>query len=163
MKLHERLSVRGKAVDMNSPQIWVAGHYVNLPESVSGVLEKHMIRRDDESGKSRSSFYHIVDPETLGQSTGLKDKNGEPIFEGDIVKLLHNISFHKAGLYQVIHHWGCLLLHNKDDIVMFSDIVFDTQQHPHESIGEIQANGIKVLEVIGNIHSNPELAQLNEK
>ena len=40
----------------------------------------------DGSGNQREPYEYEVDPATVGQCTGLEDKNGKLIFEGDIVK-----------------------------------------------------------------------------
>ena len=70
-----------------------------------------------------------IQEETLGQYTGLKDKNGKKIFEGDIVKY-----FKETFLV----NWGRVVL-----IFMMIEKYpkFDNQY----------------IEVIGNIHDNPEL------
>ena len=85
-----------------------------------------------------------VIPETVGQYTGLIDKNGRRIFEGDIIKIPDDYEQygHNAGqLYAVYFAFGGFRLKPK----------FNKEARGYwlEDDGEV--------EVIGNIHDNPEL------
>ena len=80
-----------------------------------------------------------VKPETVGEFTGLLDKNGKKIFERDIVKFSHP-AFNKSRIGVIsyeINETGFVLRHKGD----YSWIAY--------------AN--KFYEVIGNIHDNKEL------
>lgn len=130
---------RGKRIDNGK---WIEGYYCKYETTIigGGVQEHHMI-----VPYYASSLYGFeVDPSTIGQYTGLTDKNGKKIFEGDIIQDegqdMPNL------LYNVIFKDGAFLAHQ------FSGI-FDEDVY----LDNFLAFGVFDGVVIGNIHDNPEL------
>ena len=115
---------RGKRIDNGE---WVYGQYVYLlnARTEDGEPIKHMI-------VDGTPFGHTVDPSTVGQYTGLTDKNGKRIFEGDILKW---DSDEYGTVYNEICSWDYELL-------------------------DMRKNDWKEwCEVIGNIHDGLELME----
>lgn len=83
---------------------------------------------------ARPAEFFEIDPETVGQYTGLKDKNGKRIYDGDIVKCEYTNVFGECGETDVIV--------NLDD---------------HQLMYDIENSSF--LEIVGNIHDNPELME----
>ena len=87
---------------------------------------------------------YLIDKETIGQSTGLKDKNGVEIFEGDV---LYYIPFES---------------HINNSIIVFEKGSFCTKMLRNGKLTSVRFIDSEEYEVIGNIHENPELLEVAE-
>lgn len=96
---------------------------------------------------------------SIEQSTGLKDKNGKLIYEGDILDLY--VSSKKLYRYQVKYEIGSFMLVSQDEIFDFpnvwNDYVYPLSQLYYEYQNE--EDYIYQCEVVGNIYENPELLE----
>lgn len=90
------------------------------------------------------TFLRGADKVELMQSTGLKDKNGKEIFEGDIVRMRNPRDRRQIGMFQVVRVANSPMLGLLDK--KLTTEIFNLYEHMRN-----------YYEIIGNIHENPEL------
>ena len=119
---------RGKRLDNGA---WVYGSLLQV-ECEDGSIVTAIFDRKDSGGDAE------VHPSTVGQYTGLTDKNGERIFEGDVLTVDGEDGF-----------FGLEFQEDTARFVMYGDsIVVDFDNFWSYEV-----------EVMGNIHDNPELLE----
>ena len=127
----------GEKVRMNGekvPSNWVYGGICHDKGDFSIIYGSMDVEREKPLEK------RVVYTDTVGQYTGLTDKNGNKIFEGDIV----NIEYPETIVENtVIEYIGASFYGST-----YSDIW--------------ELDGYYHLEIIGNIHDNPELLKGGE-
>lgn len=121
------IKFRGKRLDngewITGDLIRISGHTFIFPDPAPNGIDRYM-----------------VDPATVGQYTGLKDRNGREIYEGDVMRFI--TEFGEAITSEVAFMDGFFHVQGEedDDIYGITYVV--------ESMN---------AEIIGNIHDNPEL------
>jgi uncharacterized phage protein (TIGR01671 family) len=128
---------RGKRVDNGG---WVFGAYLppvgGYPPNVSTAHEIRVV------GKAGLFKWHEVISETVGEYTGLTDKNDVKIFEGDIVKTTVKIT---AGQAETVVH---VFFSELCASFMLAGGILCSPEFMHKN---------RKYAVIGNIHDTPEL------
>lgn len=101
-----------------------------------------------------------IDVNTIGQYTGLKDKNGKEIYEGDIAEWLYfNIIYTLNGADGA--EWLKGVIEWQQGGFIFRVLERDFEKARWYSISDLHTETPTDVEVIGNIYNNPEL--LTEK
>ena len=141
---------RGKRTDNGE---WIEGFY-SAEEYNPYIGKIEYIPRIQIIGKCVSLG---VIPETVGQFTGLTDKNGKRIFEGDIVKCtdtINDFEFNAVvefGNPNGEYNWGYQLKFISGEESNFDILCWV----------DMKETGA-YIEIIGNIHDNPELLEGGE-
>lgn len=151
---------RGKLKHDNLPNRkgdWVYGHYAELKDG-------------DRTVPCIYGYGEII-PETLGEYTYSTDKNGKRIFEGDIIEFYFFDKTRRNGeLVEVKNTTTMLIEWYKSSFYMrelFRDYRLNEKleiitekiyiYRGNKAQGVYESNSSYFVEVIGNIHDNPEL------
>lgn len=141
--MEDRYLFKAKRIDNGE---WVTGQYVKGLDMYG--KEVHLIFEPTTIfySSSETDGWYKVDPTTICQCTGLKDKNGNLIWENDIVAYWDTYST-ENGLAEA----DCI-----------GQVVWDDETLSFQVTNRLSAESYEVLDecsVIGNIFDNPELLE----
>lgn len=145
------IKFRGKCVaDSKYAGQWVYGGYSEPQEDCKqneGLITVYL-------GGSSTCKYHVI-PNTVGQFTGLHDKNGKEIYEGDIVYSEFEDGSNGSSLVGWNKKQSCFGV--MDEYAYRSKLEgFEYPEFQNHVMLAFMRDA-KLFEVIGNIHDNPEL------
>lgn len=161
--MREILFRGAQKVDGSKSLIWYEGSLIIETDDYTGEREYYI---QNENGS------YLVIPETVGQYTGLTDKNGKKIFEWDIVRY--------ADIDEYQYYLECKKSPEDYDEKLFENMwtigyitygnklgypAFDMNIHDFEcnALSELYVSHQYFYEVIGNNHDNPELLKEAEQ
>ena len=123
--------------------------YYTVARDRKGLTQHNILIADNDLGYFK---WIVVDPSTICQCTGLKDKNGKLIWENDIIK------YHFGNVYAPIkygEYQSCFDSTSTGHIGFYVDWTGTTKENMRKDLG-YWINMI-CAEVVGNMFDNPEL------
>ena len=143
---------RGKRIDNGE---WLEGSFLNDRDGSFYICPAVSdISYGDGGNRRRIGCWYKVDPSTVGQYTGLKDKNGKRIFEGDILHIA-KIADGLGGYYQPPLDYPVNVVVKWDLCAWMWETLCEDKRY----ISFPDAWCHYECEVIGNIHDNSELLE----
>lgn len=123
---------------------WEIGSLIALPTGEYEISNRCNNPPDSDPMWNKVVITHKVNPSTICQYTGLKDKNGKKIWENDILMAHLDESYPEDATYEVVE-WGVAgwVAHEANSIDRQYIDEFDLEHY----------------EVVGNIFDNKELLQ----
>ena len=128
---------RGKRVDNGE---WVYSSFI-MQDKEHKLLSTEVELFDGDK-------WRVVAPETVGQFTGLTDRRGKKIFEGDIIK-----GKRLNAMVQIEH---------RKYLIIFSNGSFCAEWYIGQDNYNNDLHDFFDRKVIGNIHDNPELLEVKK-
>ncbi len=141
------IKCRGKRHD-NNHNNWIYGYLHVIDTYGQGYTGKAIQQQEH---KERPYSVRVKD-ETIGQYTGLKDRNGKEIFEGDVVRT--HFSFgHEVTQEPFVIKWNKerAMFEGSKPKPLENDYLVTFSFFPEQRF---------LYEIIGNIHDNPELLEV---
>jgi len=145
MRIHK---YRGKRIDNGE---WAYGYYFEISKRGFIVWKHatiHCIASISDIVLDNHHDFVEVDPETVGQFTGIHDKNGKEIYGGDILNFKADKRSPSGGQYcgtYGFHPENAKTVEWDKDCWVLGSFRLSTE--------------LKMYEVIGDIHDNPELLE----
>ena len=137
------IKFRGKDLETNE---WLYGN-IQVPKY---PFDKYFMWDNNHNQRE-------VKPETIGQYTGLQDKNDVEIYEGDIVRV-SCVPVKYIGTNAISYIVDCICVFFQGSFLYKRISPFDKQKLSRNwTYKPMNRLDIKEVEVIGNIHDNPEL------
>ena len=155
---------RGLSAEAFVEEKWKYGYLIE-DEGYSFII--YQVIEANEQYITIGSWYPVI-PETVSQSTGLFDKNGKEIFEGDILKFNDEWADYGYEGYVEGSIDGINYVEIKAETTYFTfgktrvpeSSLTDLVENEHYSFEELVNDKSYEFEIIGNIYENKELLEV---